>query len=150
MKTIGTLADVFRLAHHSLLKLKKYEGIVYHDQHAIVEINEITDSTTNANIINRSKTLDKDPQDKTNKNYTFWGNSWKYGKFGHSAKECQNNLIMTNQDQSHNGPTNIQTTKLNRYPKPISLTRPPILTQQIMVDFHLSQEAWKKLSNQMN
>ena len=46
-KLIGTLADAFRLAHHSLLKLKKYEGLLYHNKHTIDEISEITDSTTN-------------------------------------------------------------------------------------------------------
>ena len=43
-KTINTLADTCRLAHHNLLKLKKYEGLVYHDEHAIAEINQITDT----------------------------------------------------------------------------------------------------------
>ena len=115
--------------------------LVYHDEHPVAEINEITDSTTNAKIGNRSKTSDKDPQKETNKNYTFLGNCWKCGEFGHSAKEFQNNLTMTNQYQTHNDPTNIQTTELIRYPTPISLTRLPILTQQITADFQLSQEA---------
>ena len=30
-KTISTLADAFRLAHHSLWKLKKYEALVYNE-----------------------------------------------------------------------------------------------------------------------
>ena len=30
-KTISPLADAFRLAHHSLLNLKKYKGLTYHD-----------------------------------------------------------------------------------------------------------------------
>ena len=44
-KTLNTLADTFRLAHHSLIKLKKYEGMVYNEDPAIAEINEIADST---------------------------------------------------------------------------------------------------------
>ena len=67
-----------------------------------------------------------------------------------SAEEYQDNLTMTNQDKTHNGPTNIQTTEPIRYPTPISLTRPPILTQQIIAYFQLSQDAWNKLSRQMN
>ena len=57
---------------------------------------------------------------------------------------------MGNQDQTHNGPMNIPTIELIRYPTPISPPRPPVLTQQIMEDFQLSQEAWNKLSSQMN
>ena len=38
---------------------------------AIAEINEIMDTTTNTKLGNRSKTLDKDLQNKTNKNYMF-------------------------------------------------------------------------------
>ena len=54
------------------------------------------------------------------------------------------------QDQIHNGPTNSQTIEPIRYPTPISPVRPPIVTQQIMADFQLSQEVWNKLSGQMN
>ena len=31
MKVINILADTFKLAHHNLLKLKKYEGIAYNE-----------------------------------------------------------------------------------------------------------------------
>ena len=72
------------------------------------------------------------------------------GKFGHSAKECQNNITMANQDQTHNGPTNVQTIETIRDRIPISPTRLSILAQQIMADFQLSQEAWNKLNSQMN
>ena len=61
----------FRLAHHSLLKLKKYEGLVYHDEHTVAEIDEITDSTANAKIGKPSMASDKDPQNKTNKTIHF-------------------------------------------------------------------------------
>ena len=57
---------------------------------------------------------------------------------------------MANQDQTHNGPTNLQTIGSIRYPTPISPARPPVLMQQIMADFQLSQEPWNKLSSQMN
>ena len=102
---------------------------MYHDKHAIAEINEITNSTTNAKIVNNPKTPDKDLQNKT-------------------QQKSARTIWLTNQDQTHNGPTNIQTTELIRYP-PISLIRPPIVTQQIWAVFQLSQEAWNKLSNQM-
>ena len=72
-KTISTLADIFWLAHQSLFKLKKYEGLVYNDEHAIIEINEITDTMINIKVGNRPRNLDKNPQDKTDKKYPFLG-----------------------------------------------------------------------------
>ena len=36
------------------------------------------------------------------------------------------------------------------YPTSIPLMKQPILSQQITVDFQLSQKAWNQLSNQMN
>ena len=39
-KTLNTLADAFKLAHYSLLKLKRYEGLVYNEDQTIAEINE--------------------------------------------------------------------------------------------------------------
>ena len=41
-KMIYTLAYAFKLAHQSLFKLKKYNGLLYNDDHDISEINEIT------------------------------------------------------------------------------------------------------------
>ena len=49
---------------------------------------------------------------------------------------------MATQGQTHNGPANIQTIELIRYPTPISPTRTPVLTQQFTADVQLSQEAW--------
>ena len=72
------------------------------------------------------------------------------GIFGHSGKECQNNLTTANQDQTHNGPTDLQKIEAIKYPTLISPTRLPVLTLQIMADFQLSQEALNKLSCQMN
>ena len=43
MQTIITLADTFKLAHHSLLKLKKYERLVYNEEQDIGQINQIVD-----------------------------------------------------------------------------------------------------------
>ena len=44
----------------------------------------------------------------------------------------------------------LKTIELIRYPTAISPIRLPVLTQQIMADFQLSQEAWKKLNSQRN
>ena len=44
VKVLNTLADAFKLAHHSLLKLIKYEGLVYNKDQIIAEINEREDS----------------------------------------------------------------------------------------------------------
>ena len=84
-KTISTLVDAFTLAHHSLLKLKKYEGFVYQNEDTIAEINRITHTMTKTKVNYRPKTPDRDLQNKTNKNYTFWGNCWKCGELGHST-----------------------------------------------------------------
>ena len=35
VKVINALADTFKLAHHSLLKLKKYESLVYNEEKGI-------------------------------------------------------------------------------------------------------------------
>ena len=56
---------------------------------------------------------------------------------------------MATQHQTYKGQTNIQTTEPISYPTPMSPARLPGLTQQITVDFQLSQQAWNKLSNQM-
>ena len=127
---------------------------MYNIEHAIAEINQITGTLTMKNVGNSSKTPNKDLQNKTNNSYTILGNCWKCDEFGPSAKECQNNTVTANQDQTmvttfkntQNDPTNLYTIELIRYPNVISLTRPPIVTQEITTDFQLSQEAWNKLT----
>ena len=57
---------------------------------------------------------------------------------------------MATQDQTYKGQTNIQTTEPIRHPTPMFPVRLPVLTQQITVDFQLSQEAWNKLGRQMS
>ena len=57
---------------------------------------------------------------------------------------------MVTQDQMYKGQSNIQTTEPIRYPTLMSPARLPVLTQQITVNFQLSQEAWNKLSSQMS
>ena len=86
-------------------------------------------------------TSDRDQQNKNTKNYTFWDNCWKCGKFGHSAKDCQNNSTMANQDQTYKSQSHIQKAEPIRYPISISPARPPVLTKQITTDFQLLQEA---------
>ena len=57
---------------------------------------------------------------------------------------------MATPDQTHQGQTNIQMTEPIRYPIPMFPVRLPVLTQEIIVNFQLSQEAWNKLSSQMS
>ena len=74
----------------------------------------------------------------------------KCGKFGHSARACQNNSTMATQDQTYKGENNIQMEETIRYPTPMSPARPLVLTQQITAAFQLLQESWNKLSSQMS
>ena len=41
---INIPAGTFKLAHQSLLKLKKYEGLLYNEEHEVSKINLITDT----------------------------------------------------------------------------------------------------------
>ena len=142
--------DAFELAHHGLLKLKKYEGLVYNDEHAIDEINQITGTLTNINVGNRSKNLDKDVQNKINKS--------SVETVGNVANLLQNNSVTANQDQTmvttfkntKNDLSNLQTVEPIRYPTAVSLTRLPVLTQQITEDLQLLQSTLNKLSSQLN
>ena len=58
-------------------------------------------------------------------------------------------MVNTFQDMQ-SGPSNSQILEPVRYPTAISTIRLPIFTQQIMVVFQLLQEAWNKLSSEMN
>ena len=57
---------------------------------------------------------------------------------------------MAIQDQAYEGQTNIWTTESIRYFTSMSQLRLPVLTEQIIVDFQLLQEALNKLSNQIS
>ena len=45
-KTINTLADEFRPVYQSLLKFKKYEGLLYNEDHEVSEIQQLIDTQT--------------------------------------------------------------------------------------------------------
>ena len=83
---------------------------MYQDEHAIAKINGDTDSMTNSKIDNRSKTSDKNSQNKTNKTIHFGVTARNVVNLATQQKECRNNLTTASQDQIPNGPTNIQTT----------------------------------------
>ena len=72
-KTINMLAGTFKLAHYSLIKLKKYKGLVYNDEHEIAEINQILDTSKDIGKSNNSTQADISILNNTHKNYTFWG-----------------------------------------------------------------------------
>ena len=44
---INTLADTFKLSHHSLIKQKKYEGLVYNEEQEIGDISQIVGISKN-------------------------------------------------------------------------------------------------------
>ena len=81
------LTNTFKLAHHSLLKLKKYKGLVYNDEHEVAEISQIIDTSKDIGRSNNSYQQDKSVLNKTHKYYTYWGPCLKCGKFGHLDKE---------------------------------------------------------------
>ena len=70
-KTIKTLADTFKLAHHSLLKLMKYKELVYNEEHELAEITEIIDTSKDIGRSNISEQPEKNVLDKTHKLYTY-------------------------------------------------------------------------------
>ena len=162
-KTINTLAGAFKLAHCNLLKLKRYEGLVYNGEQEIGKINQIVDLSKDVSGTGKIKQSNRSTLNKTNKIYLL-GTCWKCGKFGHLAKENTNTHNTMNQSsnmQSHslainpikNAQSSLQapqTTNQIRYPTTIVLIRVPTLTQQITADFQLSQEAWDHLSIEMN
>ena len=70
---INTLADAFKLAHQSLLKLKTYKGLFYNDECVVSEINPNTDTHRDTDGSNNIKSSNTDALNKTNKNYIYWG-----------------------------------------------------------------------------
>ena len=88
MNVVYTLADAFKLVHHSLLKLSKYEGLINQEEQEIEEINQTVYIAKDIGGIDNIKESNKCILNKTNKNYTYWGYSWKFGTFGHLAKDC--------------------------------------------------------------
>ena len=72
MKVVNTL-DSFKLAHHNLLELKKYGGLVYNEEQVIGKISQfvhLSKGVSGAGKINQSN---RSTQNMTNRNYTYWG-----------------------------------------------------------------------------
>ena len=67
------LADPFKLAHHSLLKLKKSEGLVYNEELELAEINQIVETPKDISRGNNFKPPDKSILNKTHINHTYLG-----------------------------------------------------------------------------
>ena len=61
---IKTLADAFKLGHHSSQKLRKYESLVYNEEQEISEINQTVDISKDigrtGNIKNQIKCTKQD------------------------------------------------------------------------------------------
>ena len=72
-KVINTLAGVFKLTHHNLFKLKKYEGLVHNEEQEIGDINQMVYTSKNIGKFDNIKQLNKSVLNKTNENYTYWG-----------------------------------------------------------------------------
>ena len=58
-KTINTLAVTFKFAHQSLLKLKKYERLIYNDECNVAKINQMIDTPKDTNQSNSIKPSSK-------------------------------------------------------------------------------------------
>ena len=84
-KVINIIANKFKLANNSLLKLKKYEGKVYNEGQEIRNINQIVDISKDIGGPGNIKQPNKSALNKTNKiilNGELAGNK---GEFGHLA-----------------------------------------------------------------
>ena len=84
--TINTLADECKLAYQSLLKLEKYEGLLYNEECKVSEIQHFTNTHKNIEESKKSKSMGKNIIDKTSKTYTYLGTCWKCNEFGHLSK----------------------------------------------------------------
>ena len=140
--------NTYKLAHQSLLKLKKYEGLLYNKEHEVSEMQQHTDICKDTNDNNKSKLSNKNTTNTANNTYTYLGTYWKYDEFGHAAKECRNNLpdtkLNNQQDQTmintYRNMYNTSPVTPIEYPTKMLPTKPPILTQKITSYFKLSQE----------
>ena len=65
---------------------------MYHDEHAIAEINQITDTMKDPKVGNRPQTPDKDLQNKTNKNYTFGATTGSVANLATQQKNVKTTL----------------------------------------------------------
>ena len=70
---INTLADAFTLAHHNLLKVKKYEELLYNEEHEPGKINHIVASSKGASGNGEVNQSNRGVLNKTNKIYTYLG-----------------------------------------------------------------------------
>ena len=71
VKVINTLADTFKLAYYNLLKLKKYEGLIYSKEQEIAEINQTVDLTKGIGGTGDIKQSCKSELNKIIENYTY-------------------------------------------------------------------------------
>ena len=67
------VADAFKLTHHSLLKLKRYKGLVYSKEQEIGEISQIVDVSEDTGGMANIKQRNKSALNKMDKNYASWG-----------------------------------------------------------------------------
>ena len=82
-KTINTLADAFKLAYQSLLKSKKYKGLLHNEEHEVSEMQQHMDMYKNISDSNKNKPANKNTINKANMTYTYLGTCWKCNEFGH-------------------------------------------------------------------
>ena len=85
-KLLNTLANAFKLANHILLKLMKYEGLVYNKEQETGEIDKIVDFTKKIGGTCNIQQSCRSALNKSNINYTYLGTSWKCGKFGYQLR----------------------------------------------------------------
>ena len=87
---INTLAEMFKLAHQVLLKLKKNMKVYCTMRNMKYQKYIRLQTHKNIDESNKSKFTSKNAFNKTSKTYTYCGTCWKYNAIGHLAKECKN------------------------------------------------------------